>query len=148
MDFTARIKKARKPVYDDIDTTPLNLPVNGSFGDSTSATIEKILLASGAINREQWERLKGYEYDIDTDDDGYPVDDIDFNDADDEFTQSRFASYEAAVTGQQEPDPEPVASASEDKVETSSQVETSETSETKKRGRPKKVEKVEENEEE
>lgn len=148
MDFTARIKKARKPVYDDIDTTPLDLPVNGSFGDSTSATIEKILLASGAINREQWERLKGYEYDIDTDDDGYPNDDSDFAESDDEFSQSRFATYEAIVTGSEEPDPEPVANVSEDKVETSSQVETSETSETKKRGRPKKVEKVEDYEEE
>lgn len=148
MDFTARIKKARKPVYDDIDTTPLNLPVNGSFGDSTSATIEKILLASGAINREQWERLKGYEYDIDADDDGYPVDDSNFDDADDEFIQSSFASYEAAVTGQQEPDPVPVASNSETEGETIPQVETSEASETKKRGRPKKVEKVEDNEEE
>lgn len=139
MDFTARIKKARKPVYDDIDTTPLDLPVNGSFGDSTATTIEKILLASGAIDREQWERLKGYEYDIDTDDDGYPNDDSDFAESDDEFSQSRFASYEAAVTGQQEPDPDPVASNSEAEGETIPQVETSETSETKKRGRPKKV---------
>ncbi|WGL31358.1 hypothetical protein [Dipodfec virus UOA04_Rod_985] len=137
MDYTTRIKKARKPVYEDVDTTPLMLPVTGAV-DTTTQTIEKILLASGAINREQWDKLKGYEYDIDIDNDGYPIDDSDFDESDDEFIQSKFAAYEAAVTDSEVGEPEPVASASE----TSSQVESEGTApqETKKRGRPKKQE--------
>lgn len=78
-----------KQHFDNLDYTPLAIPIGG-FQDTTTQAIERIMLASGAITREQWDRLKGFEYDVDTE--GYPLDD--FAEVDDEFEQSPLASYQ------------------------------------------------------
>lgn len=82
-------------LYPKIDTTPQNLTI-GSMG-STLDNIERILLASGVITREQWEKSKGIQYDGDFDDDSFDGYDFDEEEAGERYVQSVFASYESPV---------------------------------------------------
>lgn len=77
---------------DTLDYTPNKLIV-GSAGNSINDVVERVLLASGNITREEWEKMKGIQYDIDTDtmDEDF---DKTFDDDEDDFVQSNFAGYE------------------------------------------------------
>lgn len=77
--------------YDKLDYTPSKLVV-GNSGNSINDAIERALLASGNITRDQWERLKGIQYDVDDDDDENFDDDSDLDL--ENFEQSKFADYE------------------------------------------------------
>lgn len=77
---------------DKLDYTPTKLIV-GNVGNSINDAIERALLASGNITRDQWERLKGIQYDV-TDDDMDEDFDKTFDDDEDDFVQSQFSSYD------------------------------------------------------
>lgn len=66
------------------------LPVGHKIPETTNEAIERIMYQSGAITREQWERLKGYSYDTEGEDDEHYDEEYE----DDEFVQSAHASYD------------------------------------------------------
>lgn len=78
---------------DTLDYTPNKLIV-GNAGNSINDAVERALLASGNITRDQWERLKGIQYDVNDDDMDEDFDKT-FDDDEDDFEQSSFADYES-----------------------------------------------------
>lgn len=77
---------------DTLDYTPNKLII-GNTGNSINEAVERALLASGNITRDQWERLKGIQYDVNDDDMDEDFDET-FDDDEDDFVQSKFAGYE------------------------------------------------------
>lgn len=83
-------KEAEKYLYDKATSTPVSIPVGHKIPESQNVAIQRILLASGAITREQFEAALGVTYDGDFNDD----DELDIPPSvDEDFEQSRFASY-------------------------------------------------------
>lgn len=83
-------QEAQKYLYDKATSAPVVIPVGHKIPESQNVAIQRILLASGAITREQFEAALGIRYDGDFGEDDEL--DIPFS-VDEEFEQSRFASY-------------------------------------------------------
>lgn len=79
--------------YDELDYTPRSIPLGQILGETTNDMIEKILLHSGAISRQQWENFKGISYDVLDEGDEF-FDDDDFAEADDDFELSSYSKYD------------------------------------------------------
>ena len=85
-----RQAEAQRYLYDKATSTPSVIPVGHKIPESQNVAIQRILLASGAITREQFEAALGIVYDGDFSDE----DEIDVpSSVDEDFEQSRFASY-------------------------------------------------------
>lgn len=82
--------EAQGYLFDKVTGTPLVVPVGHKIPESQNAAIQRILLASGAITREQFEAALGICYDGDFSDDDEI--DIPFS-VDEDFEQSKYASY-------------------------------------------------------
>lgn len=85
-----RQRESQKFLFDKVSSTPLVVPVGQKIPETQNVAIQRILLASGAITREQFESALGVSYDGDYGDDDEL--DIPFS-VDEDFQQSRFASY-------------------------------------------------------
>lgn len=83
-------KETNRYLYDEVSSTPKVVPVGHKIPETQNVAIQRILLASGAITREQFEAALGVSYDGDFGDDDEL--DIPFS-VDEDFEQSRFASY-------------------------------------------------------
>jgi len=83
----------RSLLYDDLDYTPRSIPLGQILGETTNDMIEKILLHSGAITRQQWENFKGISYDI-LDEADEAFNDDDFTDDVDDYTLSSYSKYD------------------------------------------------------
>lgn len=85
-----RQQEAQEYLYDKATSTPLVIPVGQKVPETQNEAIQRILLASGAITREQFEAALGVSYDGDYGDEDEI--DVPFS-VDEDFEQSRFASY-------------------------------------------------------
>lgn len=85
-----KLRESQNYLYDKVSSTPLVIPVGQKVPETQNVAIQRILLASGAITREQFESALGVSYDGDYGDDDEL--DIPFS-VDEDFQQSRFASY-------------------------------------------------------
>lgn len=83
-------REAQQYLYDKASSVPVVIPVGQKIPETQNQAIQRILLASGAITREQFESALGIFYDGDFGED----DEIDIpSSVDEDFEQSRFASY-------------------------------------------------------
>lgn len=85
-----RQKESQEYLYDKATSVPSVIPVGHKIPETQNEAIQKILLASGAITREQFESALGISYDGDYGDEDEI--DIPFS-VDEDFEQSRYASY-------------------------------------------------------
>lgn len=85
-----RQEEAQSYLYDKATSTPVVIPAGQKIPETQNVAIQRILLASGAITREQFESALGVSYDGDFGDDDEL--DVPFS-VDEDFEQSRFASY-------------------------------------------------------
>jgi hypothetical protein len=77
-------------LFDKATSTPMIIPISHKTLETQNEAIQRILLASGAITREQFESALGVSYDGDFSDE----DEVDVPySVDEDFKQSRFASY-------------------------------------------------------
>lgn len=83
-------EEAQDYLYDKSTSTPMVIPVGHKVPETQNEAIQRILLASGAITREQFESALGISYDGDYSDEDEI--DVPFS-VDEDFEQSRFASY-------------------------------------------------------
>lgn len=83
-------EEAQNYLHDKATSTPLVVPVGQKIPETQNTAIQRILLASGAITREQFEAALGVSYDGDFGDEDEV--DVPFS-VDEDFEQSRFASY-------------------------------------------------------
>lgn len=83
-------EEAQGYLYDKATSVPLVVPAGQKVPETQNVAIQRILLSSGAITREQFEAALGVSYDGDFNDDDEI--DVPFS-VDEDFEQSRFASY-------------------------------------------------------
>lgn len=83
-------QEAQNYLYDKATSIPLVVPAGQKTPQTQTEAIQRILLSSGAITREQFEAALGILYDGDYGDEDEI--DIPFS-VDEDFEQSRFASY-------------------------------------------------------
>lgn len=82
--------ESQKFLFDKVSSVPVVVPVGHKIPETQNEAIQRILLASGAITREQFEAALGLSFDGDFSDEDEV--DIPFS-VDEDFEQSRFASY-------------------------------------------------------
>lgn len=94
-DYTARImdKRAKIPSYDNLDYTPLAIPVGMQLPETSNQTMARMMLSSGMISLDDYHKMIGVVYDGDYNEESEHFTD-EFEDRTDRFQQSRFAQYE------------------------------------------------------
>lgn len=75
---------------------PLVVPVGASTPETASQTMARLMLNSGVISRDDYEKMLGVRYDIDNDK-GVKFDDEDYEDYKDDYELSLWAEYEREI---------------------------------------------------
>lgn len=92
-DYSAAIEAERikSNSYDNLDYTPLFIPTDCELPETSQQAISRILLQSGVISHDDYEKMIGVTYDGDFNTESET---FDFEDWEDDFKQSAFARYE------------------------------------------------------
>ena len=94
-DYTARIldKRAKQTSFDSLDYTPIAVPAGAALPETTQQTMARMMLSSGMISLDDYQKMIGVTFDGD-----FKDSDEDFSDFSDsfreQFRQSDFAEYE------------------------------------------------------
>lgn len=83
-------KRFKKDTAENLDLTPIAIPVDCKQPETTNEAISRILYQSGQITLDAYNSIRGIEFDMPYDD----PEDFDIPDYEDEMIQSSFASYE------------------------------------------------------
>lgn len=108
-DYTAAIEaeRVKANTSDNLDYTPLFVPTDCELPETSHQAIAKIMLSSGVISQNDYEKMIGVTYDGDFNE---TDENFDFEDWEDDFKQSAFARYEDNIETSSEQarmDPEP-----------------------------------------
>lgn len=86
-------RKAQCGDLEQLDLTPLAIPIDCKQPETTNEAIARILYQSGQITLDAYQSMRGMEFDMPYEDD----EDFDFEDYDDDIVQSSFAQYEDEI---------------------------------------------------
>lgn len=108
-DYSAAIEaeRVKSNTCDNLDYTPLFVPTDCELPETSHQAIAKIMLSSGVISQDDYNKMIGVTYDGDF---NAESETFDFDDWEDDFKQSAFARYEDDVEINNEQtrlDPEP-----------------------------------------
>lgn len=109
IDYSAAIEadRVKSNTSDKLDYTPLFVPTDCELPETSHQAIAKIMLSSGVISQDDYNKMIGVTYDGDF---NAESETFDFEEWEDDFKQSAFARYEDdfEVNNEQERmDPEP-----------------------------------------
>lgn len=83
-------KRNKGAEKENLDLTPIAIPVDCRQPETTNEAIARIMYQSGQITLDAYQAMRGMEFDMPYDD----SEDFDFEDYDDDIVQSSFAKYE------------------------------------------------------
>lgn len=75
---------------------PLAIPVGATTPETANQTMARLMLASGVISHDDYEKMLGVRYDIDNDE-GVKFDYEDYEDYEDDYELSLWAQYEREI---------------------------------------------------
>ena len=92
-DYSAAIEaeRVKSNTCDTLDYTPLFVPTDCELPETSHQAIAKIMLSSGVISQDDYNKMIGVTYDGDFNTESET---FDFEDWEDDFKQSAFARYE------------------------------------------------------
>ncbi len=92
-DYSAAIEaeRVKANTCDNLDYTPLFVPTDCELPETSHQAIAKIMLSSGVISQDDYNKMIGVTYDGEFNGENET---FDFEDWDDDFKQSAFARYE------------------------------------------------------
>lgn len=92
-DYSAAIEadRVKANTSDNLDYTPLFVPTDCELPETSHQAIARIMLSSGVISRDDYEKMIGVTYDGEF---NAESETFDFEDWEDDFKQSAFARYE------------------------------------------------------
>ena len=92
-DYSAAIEadRVKSNTCDNLDYTPLFIPTDCELPETSHQAIARIMLSSGVISRDDYEKMIGVTYDGEF---NAESEDFDFGEWEDDFKQSAFAQYE------------------------------------------------------
>lgn len=92
-DYSAAIEaeRVKANTSDNLDYTPLFVPTDCELPETSHEAIARIMLSSGVISRDDYEKMIGVTYDGEF---NAESETFDFEDWEDDFKQSSFARYE------------------------------------------------------
>lgn len=100
MDYTHKIQQdfAKSDTFDKLDYTPVFVPTGFELPETTQSAIARIMLSSGAISLDDYQKMIGVTYDGDFDDEDEFIDGEDYYEYfDDRFAVSQYAQYEDEI---------------------------------------------------
>ena len=92
MSRISKIIKEKRNGRQHFSSPPLVIPVGATTPETANQTMARLMLASGVISRDDYEKMLGVRYDIDNDE-GVKFED-DAYDYEDDFKLSEWAEYE------------------------------------------------------
>lgn len=96
MSRISKIIKEKRDAGQHFSSPPLVVPVGATTPETANQTMARLMLSSGVISRDDYERMLGVRYDIDNDE-GVKFDDEDYEDYKDDYELSRWAEYEREI---------------------------------------------------
>ena len=96
MSRISKIIKEKRNGGQHFSSPPLVIPVGATTPETANQTMARLMLASGVISRDDYEKMLGVRYDIDNDE-GVKFDDEDYGDYKDDYELSIWSEYEREV---------------------------------------------------
>lgn len=96
MSRISKIIKEKRNVGQHFSSPPLVIPVGATTPETANQTMARLMLASGVISRDDYEKMLGVRYDIDNDEGVIYEDDA--YDYEDDFKLSEWSEYEREDT--------------------------------------------------
>ena len=91
-----KIIKEKRNGGQHFSSPPLVIPVGAVVPETANQTMARLMLASGVISRDDYEKMLGVRYDIDNDE-GVKFDDEDYGDYKDDYELSIWSEYEREI---------------------------------------------------
>ena len=91
-----KIIKEKRNGRQHFSSPPLVVPVGAVVPETANQTMARLMLASGVISRDDYEKMLGVRYDIDNDE-GVKFDDEDYVDYKDDYELSIWSEYEREI---------------------------------------------------
>lgn len=88
-----KIIKEKRGKGQEFKSPPLAVPVGAKTPETANQALARLMLNSGVISRDDYEKMLGVRYDIENDE-GVIFDDEDFADFEDDFKLSEWSDYE------------------------------------------------------
>ena len=99
MSRISKIIKEKRNGRQHFSSSPLVIPVGAVVPETANQTMARLMLTSGVISRDDYEKMLGVRYDIDNDEGvNYGKDFEDYEDYEDDFKLSVWAEYERSIT--------------------------------------------------
>ena len=96
MSRISKIIKEKRNGGQHFSSPPLVVPVGAVVPETANQTMARLMLASGVISRDDYEKMLGVRYDIDNDE-GVKFDDEDYVDYKDDYELSIWSEYEREI---------------------------------------------------
>ena len=96
MSRISKIIKEKRNGKQHFSSPPLVIPVGASAPETANQTMARLMLTSGVIYRDYYEKMLGVRYDVDNDD-GVKFDDEGYEDYKDDYELSIWSEYEREV---------------------------------------------------
>lgn len=96
MSRISKIIKEKRSGKQHFSSPPLVVPVGAVVPETANQTMARLMLTSGVISRDDYEKMLGVRYDIDNDE-GVKFDDEDYGDYKDDYELSVWAEYEREI---------------------------------------------------
>ena len=96
MSRISKIIKEKRNGKQHFSSPPLVIPVGASAPETANQTMARLMLTSGVISRDDYEKMLGVRYDIDNDE-GVKFDDEGYEDYKDDYELSIWSEYEREV---------------------------------------------------
>ena len=96
MSRISKIIKEKRNGKQHFSSPPLVIPVGASAPETANQTMARLMLTSGVISRDDYEKMLGVRYDINNDE-GVKFDDEDYEDYKDDYELSIWSEYEREV---------------------------------------------------
>ena len=96
MSRISKIIKEKRNGRQHFSSPPLVIPVGASAPETANQTMARLMLKSGVISRDDYEKMLGVRYDIDNDE-GVNFDEEDYGDYKDDYELSVWSEYEREV---------------------------------------------------
>lgn len=96
MSRISKIIKEKRNGRQHFSSPPLVVPVGAVVPETANQTMARLMLTSGVISRDDYEKMLGVRYDIDNDE-GVNFDEEDYGDYKDDYELSVWSEYEREV---------------------------------------------------
>lgn len=96
MSRISKIIKEKRNGRQHFSSPPLVIPVGATTPETANQTMARLMLASGVISRDDYEKMLGVRYDIDNDE-GVKFDEEDYGDYEDDYELSIWSEYEREI---------------------------------------------------